>query len=205
MYSDLDQLCDLYENDSIFDKFECCLSGDGTRVATGSYRYAFFKSLQNLPFFSPFFFPFRLSLRLEGIWLLKPFGMCNTNNVSMVPAISSAFLAVLQEAPRLQLWKPAKTPWGMCPNYNSNDQCMTNHGIKWFNNNDANISNKNNNATPPLRFVIISENDDVILWHIWRVWDKKKSLCQYCIWSTTLILLVGTTSVVFYVLFFYAY
>ena len=110
-------------------------------------------------FFFPFFFPFRLSFRLEGIWLLKPFGMCNTNTVSMVPAISSAFLAVLQEAPRLQLWKPAKTPWGMCPNYNSNDQCMTNHGIKWFNNNDANINNKNNNATPPLRFVIISGND----------------------------------------------
>ncbi|KAH9799912.1 serine/threonine protein phosphatase 2A 55 kDa regulatory subunit B beta isoform [Citrus sinensis] len=31
------KLCDLYENDSIFDKFECCLSGDGGRVATGSY------------------------------------------------------------------------------------------------------------------------------------------------------------------------
>ncbi|XP_038987805.1 serine/threonine protein phosphatase 2A 55 kDa regulatory subunit B alpha isoform-like isoform X2 [Phoenix dactylifera] len=27
------QLCDLYESDSIFDKFECCLSGDGLRVA----------------------------------------------------------------------------------------------------------------------------------------------------------------------------
>jgi hypothetical protein len=36
------QLCDLYENDSIFDKFECCLSGDGQRVATGSYRYCLF-------------------------------------------------------------------------------------------------------------------------------------------------------------------
>lgn len=34
------QLCDLYENDSIFDKFECCLSGDGQRVSTGSYRSA---------------------------------------------------------------------------------------------------------------------------------------------------------------------
>lgn len=34
------QLCDLYENDSIFDKFECCLSGDGRHVATGSYRSA---------------------------------------------------------------------------------------------------------------------------------------------------------------------
>ncbi|KAI3519858.1 hypothetical protein L1887_09075 [Cichorium endivia] len=32
------KLCDLYENDSIFDKFECCLSGDSKRVATGSYR-----------------------------------------------------------------------------------------------------------------------------------------------------------------------
>ncbi|OMO86585.1 Protein phosphatase 2A, regulatory subunit PR55 [Corchorus olitorius] len=32
------KLCDLYENDSIFDKFECCISGNGLRVATGSYR-----------------------------------------------------------------------------------------------------------------------------------------------------------------------
>ncbi|XP_056699111.1 serine/threonine protein phosphatase 2A 55 kDa regulatory subunit B beta isoform isoform X3 [Spinacia oleracea] len=35
------KLCDLYENDSIFDKFECCLSGDGQRVATGSYSNLF--------------------------------------------------------------------------------------------------------------------------------------------------------------------
>uniref|UniRef100_A0A0E0E2W9 Serine/threonine-protein phosphatase 2A 55 kDa regulatory subunit B n=1 Tax=Oryza meridionalis TaxID=40149 RepID=A0A0E0E2W9_9ORYZ len=35
------KLCDLYENDSIFDKFECCLSGDGLRVATGSYGNLF--------------------------------------------------------------------------------------------------------------------------------------------------------------------
>ncbi|XP_052182780.1 serine/threonine protein phosphatase 2A 55 kDa regulatory subunit B beta isoform isoform X4 [Diospyros lotus] len=35
------KLCDLYENDSIFDKFECCLSGDGLRVATGSYSNIF--------------------------------------------------------------------------------------------------------------------------------------------------------------------
>ncbi|KAK9109009.1 hypothetical protein Sjap_017069 [Stephania japonica] len=35
------KLCDLYENDSIFDKFECCLSGDGLRVATGSYGNVF--------------------------------------------------------------------------------------------------------------------------------------------------------------------
>ena len=36
------QLCDLYENDSIFDKFDCCPSGDGLRVATGSYRLQIF-------------------------------------------------------------------------------------------------------------------------------------------------------------------
>ncbi|KAK4786665.1 hypothetical protein SAY86_010498 [Trapa natans] len=35
------KLYDLYENDSIFDKFECCLSGDGLRVATGSYSNLF--------------------------------------------------------------------------------------------------------------------------------------------------------------------
>ncbi|KAG8058498.1 hypothetical protein GUJ93_ZPchr0002g25263 [Zizania palustris] len=35
------KLCDLYENDLIFDKFECCLSGDGLRVATGSYSNLF--------------------------------------------------------------------------------------------------------------------------------------------------------------------
>ncbi|KAJ8644948.1 hypothetical protein MRB53_006696 [Persea americana] len=35
------RLVDLYENDSIFDKFECCLSGDGLRVATGSYSNLF--------------------------------------------------------------------------------------------------------------------------------------------------------------------
>ncbi|KAG2663455.1 hypothetical protein I3843_16G031300 [Carya illinoinensis] len=35
------KLCDLYENDSIFDKFECCLSGDGLHMATGSYSNMF--------------------------------------------------------------------------------------------------------------------------------------------------------------------
>jgi hypothetical protein len=35
------QLCDLYENDCIFDKFDCCVSGDGTRLATGSYSNLF--------------------------------------------------------------------------------------------------------------------------------------------------------------------
>ncbi len=35
------QLCDLYENDCIFDKFDCCVNGDGTRMATGSYSNLF--------------------------------------------------------------------------------------------------------------------------------------------------------------------
>ncbi|WOK96886.1 serine/threonine protein phosphatase [Canna indica] len=35
------KLCDLYENDSIFDKFDCCVSGDGLHVATGSYSNLF--------------------------------------------------------------------------------------------------------------------------------------------------------------------
>ncbi|XP_020581915.1 serine/threonine protein phosphatase 2A 55 kDa regulatory subunit B beta isoform-like isoform X1 [Phalaenopsis equestris] len=35
------RLCDLYENDSIFDKFECGVSGDGLRIATGSYSNLF--------------------------------------------------------------------------------------------------------------------------------------------------------------------
>lgn len=32
------QLCDLYENDCIFDKFECAVSGDASNVLTGSYN-----------------------------------------------------------------------------------------------------------------------------------------------------------------------
>lgn len=32
------KLCDLYENDSIFDKFECVVSPDGKYFATGSYH-----------------------------------------------------------------------------------------------------------------------------------------------------------------------
>ncbi|XP_042444617.1 serine/threonine protein phosphatase 2A 55 kDa regulatory subunit B beta isoform-like [Zingiber officinale] len=35
------RLCDLYESDSIFDKFDCCLSGDGLHVTTGSYSNLF--------------------------------------------------------------------------------------------------------------------------------------------------------------------
>lgn len=31
------QLCNLYENDCIFDKFECAVSGDASNVLTGSY------------------------------------------------------------------------------------------------------------------------------------------------------------------------
>ncbi|ODN91481.1 protein phosphatase PP2A regulatory subunit B [Cryptococcus wingfieldii CBS 7118] len=35
------KLCDLYENDCIFDKFECTFSGDGTQALTGSYHNYF--------------------------------------------------------------------------------------------------------------------------------------------------------------------
>lgn len=35
------KLCDLYENDGIFDKFECCFSGDGQSALTGSYSNFF--------------------------------------------------------------------------------------------------------------------------------------------------------------------
>jgi len=35
------KLCDLYENDCIFDKFECTWSGDGQSVLTGSYQNYF--------------------------------------------------------------------------------------------------------------------------------------------------------------------
>lgn len=35
------KLCDLYENDCIFDKFECTFSGDGRHVMTGSYHNYF--------------------------------------------------------------------------------------------------------------------------------------------------------------------
>jgi len=35
------KLCDLYENDSIFDKFKCCVNHDGSNIATGSYGNVF--------------------------------------------------------------------------------------------------------------------------------------------------------------------
>ena len=35
------KLCDLYENDAIFDKFECAMSSDGAHVATGTYSNLF--------------------------------------------------------------------------------------------------------------------------------------------------------------------
>jgi len=35
------QLCDLYENDCIFDKFDCCMNGDASYIASGSYSNSF--------------------------------------------------------------------------------------------------------------------------------------------------------------------
>ena len=84
------QLCDLYENDSIFDKFECCLSGDGLRVATGSYRFPLISVICGS----------------VVMWIVGPhlnhFISCDT-------VIYSVFLAVPGEVLRLQLWKPVKT------------------------------------------------------------------------------------------------
>lgn len=60
------QLCDLYENDSIFDKFECCLSGDGLRVATGSYGYFFHPLL-----IACFHFTEILSINTSISWCLQ--------------------------------------------------------------------------------------------------------------------------------------
>lgn len=88
------QLCDLYENDSIFDKFECCLSGDGLRVATGSYRSV----IQLNPCFNC------LWKCLSPCMLLFFF--------HLLPAIYSEYSAVLLEVPRLQHWKPVKIQWG---------------------------------------------------------------------------------------------
>eukprot|EP01106_Pelomyxa_sp_JSP_P001995 TRINITY_DN1300_c0_g1_i1.p1 TRINITY_DN1300_c0_g1~~TRINITY_DN1300_c0_g1_i1.p1 ORF type:complete len:342 (+),score=108.33 TRINITY_DN1300_c0_g1_i1:196-1221(+) len=39
------KLCDLYETDCIFDKFECALNGDTTQMMTGSYN-RFFRSYE---------------------------------------------------------------------------------------------------------------------------------------------------------------
>lgn len=88
------QLCDLYENDSIFDKFECCLSGDGLRVATGSYRSVSYVC-------SLFHCYYGL---LEFIMMLSP--------VAHEPAIYSACLVLPQEVLNPQPWKLAKTQWG---------------------------------------------------------------------------------------------
>ena len=38
------KLCSLYENDCIFDKFECCWNGTDSAIMTGSYNN-FFRSV----------------------------------------------------------------------------------------------------------------------------------------------------------------
>jgi len=89
------QLCDLYENDSIFDKFECCLSGDGLRVATGSYGY--------------FFHPLLTACVIlqKSCLLTLPFPVSSTAVIYFV------FLVVLLEAWRQQLWKQVGIQWGI--------------------------------------------------------------------------------------------
>ena len=106
------QLCDLYENDSIFDKFECCLSGDGLRVATGSYRSAYMFPLM-YPWYS-----------LSWIALSDP--KKEGEKEEKVPLMSFSFflggvfaaicfvcLVVLLEVQRPQLWRPVKIRWGI--------------------------------------------------------------------------------------------
>eukprot|EP01018_Ginkgo_biloba_P013879 Gb_31983 [translate_table: standard] len=103
------QLCDLYENDSIFDKFECCLSGDGLRVATGSYScLSFFLAIQCVALLT--------CIESSSVsLLLQPL------DVIIVMAISTAFeyssicfefLVVSLVVMRRPLWKLAKVPTG---------------------------------------------------------------------------------------------
>lgn len=87
------QLCDLYENDSIFDKFECCLSGDGLRVATGSYRCVDCQ-LFGFPFISSLLF----CLFFKNIIII------------MISVIFSVSLVVLRALLKQLHWKLAKTP-----------------------------------------------------------------------------------------------
>lgn len=89
LYNYYVQLCDLYENDSIFDKFECCLSGDGQRVATGSYR-------STTTFFSVIAITASFTMHLKSIY--------------MISAIYSEFLDLLRAVLKQLLWKLAKIP-----------------------------------------------------------------------------------------------
>jgi len=93
----IDQLCDLYENDSIFDKFECCLSGDGLRVATGSYRSASY--IWMIPW----------SLPLS--WLIDCLHIA-WYTFFYISATYFVCLVVLKEAQKQQHWKPARIQWG---------------------------------------------------------------------------------------------
>lgn len=116
------QLCDLYENDSIFDKFECCLSGDGQRVATGSYR--------SITLFSVIVITasFTVSIELKCLKNLTKTSLlvfarsfCDLSNaltlylisIFTISAIYSEFSDPFQAVLKQPLWKLAKTPWGI--------------------------------------------------------------------------------------------
>ena len=47
------KLCSLYENDCIFDKFECCWNGTDSAIMTGSYNN-FFRWVLDLKVFISF-------------------------------------------------------------------------------------------------------------------------------------------------------
>lgn len=89
------QLCDLYNNDSIFDKFECCLSGDGLHFATGSYRFSYYLIFH---VFSHLIFSDAV---VKGLWLLLTYLSSNdTNRLYFDSAISYVSSLMVLEVKR---------------------------------------------------------------------------------------------------------
>lgn len=96
-FTPMHQLCDLYENDSIFDKFECCFSGDGLRVATGSYRSASFVVMNSWYF---------------HIYYTLMFCQAAAHIFSTISAIYFVYLVAPKAVQKLQHLKLLKTQWG---------------------------------------------------------------------------------------------
>jgi serine/threonine-protein phosphatase 2A regulatory subunit B len=70
------KLCSLYENDCIFDKFECAWSGDDSSILTGSYNN-FFRLFDRHSKWDTTFESSRETLRPGSV--LKPRKVCSTN------------------------------------------------------------------------------------------------------------------------------
>ena len=128
------QLCDLYENDSIFDKFECCLSGDGMRVATGSYRYIIYVSRMHVKsccccagqlLWSSNHLERGISLRnyssrwMRVLWvddtcsLVDVWWLIRLCGAACFSATCSEYLVLALEVKRHPLWRPAKVQIGI--------------------------------------------------------------------------------------------